>query len=32
MVSAPADADLVFEIGFTEKYERAISQFKLIFD
>lgn len=33
MVSAPADADLVFEIGFTEKYEGLIfvAQLKLIF-
>jgi hypothetical protein len=33
VVSAPADADLVFEIGFTEKYEGAIfvAQLKLIF-
>jgi hypothetical protein len=31
LVSAPADADLVFEIGFTDKYEGQIyvSQFKL---
>ncbi len=31
VVSVPADADLVLEIGFTEKYERAIAQFRLIF-
>lgn len=31
MVPVPADADLVLEIGFTEKYESAIAQFKLIF-
>jgi hypothetical protein len=33
MVSAPADADLVFDIGFTDKYEGGmfVSQFKLIF-
>jgi hypothetical protein len=33
VVSAPADADLVFEIGFTEKYEGLIfvAQLKLIF-
>jgi hypothetical protein len=32
LVSAPADADLVFEIGFTDKYEDQInvSQFKLV--
>ncbi len=31
VVAAPADADLVFEIGFTEKYDRAIAQFRLTF-
>jgi hypothetical protein len=31
VVAAPADADLVFEIGFTEQYERAIAQFRLTF-
>lgn len=33
VVSAPADADLVFEIGFTEKYEGAIfvAQLRLVF-
>jgi hypothetical protein len=33
VVSAPGDADLVFEIGFTEKYEGSmfVAQFKLIF-
>jgi hypothetical protein len=33
VVSAPADADLAFEIGFTEKYEGLIfvAQLKLIF-
>ncbi len=33
MASAPGDADLVFEIGFTEKYEGSIfvAQLKLIF-
>ena len=32
LVSAPADADLVFQIGFTDKYEGAtfVSQFKLV--
>jgi hypothetical protein len=32
LVSAPADADLVFEIGFTDKYEGQIyvAQFKLV--
>jgi hypothetical protein len=32
LVSAPADADLVFEIGFTDKYEIRflVSQFKLL--
>ena len=25
VVAAPADADLVFEIGFTEQYERAMA-------
>jgi hypothetical protein len=33
VASAPGDADLVFEIGFTEKYEGSIfvAQLKLIF-